>query len=156
MAIDQRANPYPISVAVDSSMNHVRLGMNNSCFGALPDNTPQPVPQVEIAFVAASREVVWTSELSNSEGCQRGSAQTLARPTGSASPNLPSASLRCIPAPPLLCAQQPHKSCHITNTEEKIRLSTETVYWKMPSGCGWIARRIKRSGSGAPFNSRRS
>ena len=29
----------------------------------------------------------------------RALAQTLARPTGSASPNLPSAALRCIPAP---------------------------------------------------------
>ena len=36
----------------------------------------------------------------NSDGSQRGSTQTLARPSGSASPNLPSASLRCIPVPP--------------------------------------------------------
>ena len=27
---------------------------------------------------------------------------------------------------------------------------------EMPSGCGWVVRRIKRSGSGALFNSRRS
>ena len=37
---------------------------------------------------------------STPKACKIGSAQTLARPSGSASPNLPSASLRCIPASP--------------------------------------------------------
>ena len=36
------------------------------------------------------------------------------------------------------------------------RRKIRAVWMEMPSGCGWGVRRIRRSGSGAPLNSRRS
>ena len=113
--------------------------------------------------------------MSNSDGCQRAFAQTLARPSGSAAPNLPSASLRCIPATAYAAhftAKLPLSKvtrfqmgrCHMPQqthqlpviellsgfgAEPQLPITSEFE----PSFCAWITRSFRRSGSGAHLTS---
>ena len=54
-------------------------------------------------------------------------AQTLARPTGSATPNLPSAALRCIPAPQL-CVSHPQNRRSVSVASDESELKTKTIF----------------------------